>query len=141
MVKKGSNLMQQFVSNLIQFNAFQWIVLAVHLLGFFIFAIIAMVSEKTAGFVSAVFAIMIAIGSIIALIAFRNESLQEVQNHKYVAIKEGKTLEIESRSDLIRSRKLEIDSEDSKRIYVKVNGFFSSHNVIIDKSEIDEVKD
>ena len=133
--------MQQFVSNLIQFNAFQWIVLAVHLLGFFIFAIIAMVSEKTAGFVSAVFAIMIAIGSIIALIAFRNESLQEVQNHKYVAIKEGKTLEIESRSDLIRSRKLEIDSEDSKRIYVKVNGFFSSHNVIIDKSEIDEVKD
>ena len=100
-----------------------------------------MVSEETTGFVSAVFAIMIAIGSIIASIAFRNESLQEVQNHKYVTIKEGKTLEIESRSDLIRSRKLEIDSEDSKRIYVKVNGFFSSHNVIIDKSEIDEVKD
>ena len=133
--------MQQVVSNLTQFNTFQWIVLAVHLLGFFIFAIIAMVSEETTGFVSAVFAIMIAIGSIIALIEFRNESLQEVQNHKYVAIKEGKTLEIESRSDLIRSRKLEIDSEDSKRIYVKVNGFFSSHNVIIDKSEIDEVKD
>ena len=133
--------MQQVVSNLTQFNTFQWIVLAVHLLGFFIFAIIAMVSEETTGFVSAVFAIMIAIGSIIALIAFRNESLQEVQNHKYVAIKEGKTLEIESRSDLIRSHKFEIDSEDSKRIYVKVNGFFSSHNVIIDKSEIDEVKD
>lgn len=133
--------MQQVVSSLIQFNTFQWIVLAIHLLGFFIFAIIAMVSEETTGFVSAVFAIMIAIGSIIASIAFRNESLQEVQNHKYVTIKEGKTLEIESRSDLIRSRKLEIDSEDSKRIYVKVNGFFSSHNVIIDKSEIDEVKD
>lgn len=100
-----------------------------------------MVSEKTAGFVSAVFAIVIAIGSIIISIAFQNEALQEVQNHKYAAIKEGKTLEIESQSDLIRSHKFEIDSEDSKRIYVKVNGFFSSHNVIIDKSEIDEVKD
>ena len=133
--------MQQIVSNLIQFNAFQWIVLAVHLLGFFIFAIIAMVSEKTAGFVSAVFAIVIAIGSIIVSIAFQHEALQEVQKHKYVAIKEGKTLEIESQSDLIRSRKFEIDSEDSKRIYVKVNGFFSSHNVIVDKSEIDEVID
>ena len=84
---------------------------------------------------------MIAVGSIIASIAFQNEALQEVQNHKYVSIKEGKTLEIESQSDLIRSRKFEIDSEDSKRIYVKVNGFFSSHNVIVDKSEIDEVKD
>ena len=133
--------MQQLVSNLVQFNAFQWIVLAIHLLAFFIFAIIAMVSEKTAGFVSAVFAIVIAIGSIIISIAFQHEALQEVQKHKYVAIKEGKTLEIESQSDLIRSRKFEIDSEDSKRIYVKVNGFFSSHNVIVDKSEIDEVKD
>ena len=133
--------MQQVVSSLIQFNTFQWIVLAVHLLGFFIFAIIAMASEKTAGFVSAVFAIMIAIGSIIVSIAFQDEALQEVQNHKYVAIKEGKTLEIDSQSDLIRSRKFEIDSEDSKHIYVKVNGFFSSHNVIVDKSEIDEVKD
>lgn len=133
--------MQQVVSSLIQFNTFQWIVLAIHLLGFFIFAITAMASEKTAGFVSAVFAIMIAIGSIVVSIAFQDEALQEVQNHKYVAIKEGKTLEIESRSDLIRSHKFEIDSEDSKRIYVKVNGFFSSHNAIIDKSEIDEVKD
>lgn len=133
--------MQQVVSSLIQFNTFQWIVLAVHLLGFFIFAIIAMSSEKTAGFASAVFAILIAIGSIVVSIAFQDEARQEVQNHKYVAIKEGKTLEIESQSDLIRSRKFEIDSEDSKRIYVKVNGFFSSHNVIIDKSEIDEVKD
>lgn len=133
--------MQQLVSNLVQFNAFQWIVLAIHLLAFFIFAIIAMVSEKTAGFVSAVFAIVIAIGSIIISIAFQHEALQEVQKHKYVAIKEGKTLEIESQSDLIRSRKFEIDSEDSKRIYVKVNGFFSSHNAIVDKSEIDEVKD
>lgn len=132
--------MQQLVSNLVQFNAFQWIVLAIHLLAFFIFAIIAMVSEKTAGFVSAVFAIVIAIGSIIISIVFQHEALQEVQNHKYVAIKEGKTLEIESQSDLIRSRKFEIDSEDSKRIYVKVNNFFSTQNVIVDKSEIDEVK-
>lgn len=132
--------MQQVVSNLIQFNSFQWIILAVHLLGFFIFAIIAMASDETAGFVSAVIAIMIAVGAIIVSVAFRDEALQEVQNHKYVSIKEGKTLEIESQSDLIRSRKFEIDSEDSKRIYVKVNGFFSSHNVIVDKSEIDEVK-
>lgn len=132
--------MQQIVSNLVQFNSFQWIVLAVHLLGFFIFAIIAMVSDETAGFVSAVIAIMIAVGAIIISVAFRDEALQDVQNHKYVSIKEGKTLEIESQSDLIRSRKFEIDSEDSKRIYVKVNGFFSSHNVIVDKSEIDEVK-
>lgn len=132
--------MQQIVSNLVQFNSFQWIVLAVHLLGFFIFAIIAMVSDETAGFVSTVIAIMIAVGAIIISVAFRDEALQDVQNHKYVSIKEGKTLEIESQSDLIRSRKFEIDSEDSKHIYVKVNGFFSSHNVIVDKSEIDEVK-
>ena len=132
--------MQQVVSNLVQFNSFQWIVLAVHLLGFFIFAIIAMVSDETAGFVSAVIAITIAVGAIIISVAFRDEALQDVQNHKYVSIKEGKTLEIESQSDLIRSRTFEIDSEDSKRIYVKVNGFFSSHNVIVDKSEIDEVK-
>lgn len=132
--------MQQIVSNLVQFNAFQWIVLAIHLLAFFIFAIIAMVSEKTAGFVSAVFAIVIAIGSIIISIAFQHEALQEVKNHEYVVVKNGKSLEIESKSDAIRSYRFEIDSEDTDHIYVKVNNFFSTQNVIVDKSEIDEVK-
>ena len=110
------------------------------MLVFFVFAITAMILDRTASFVSAVLAITIAAGAVIVSTAFQHEALQEVKNHKYVAVKNGKSLEIESKSDQIRSHKFEIDSEDSKHIYVKVNGLFSSHNMIIDKSEIDEVK-
>ena len=132
--------MQSLVSNLAQFNTFQWIVLAAHLLVFFVFAITAMILDRTASFVSAVLAITIAIGSIIASVAFQHEAMQEIQNHKYVAVKNGKSLEIESKSDMIKSHKFEIDSEDADHIYVKVNSIFSTQNVIVDKSEIDEVK-
>lgn len=132
--------MQQLVSNLVQFNTFQTSVMIVHLISFIIVALVAITLEKTPAFISAIFAFMICSGAIIIALAFQNEASQEIQNHNYVAVKNGKSLEIESKSDMIKSHKFEIDSEDSDHIYVKVNGFFSSHNVIIDKTEIDEVK-
>ena len=132
--------MQSLVSNLTQFNIFQTSVMIAHLIGFIIVALVAMTLEKTPAFVSAIFAFMICSGAIIASLVYQEEARQEIQNHKYVAVKNGKSLEIESKSDMIKSHKFEIDSEDSKHIYVKVNGLFSSSNVIVDKSEIDEVQ-
>lgn len=113
----------------------------VHLIGFIIVAIVAITLEKTPAFISAIFAAMICSGAIIIALAFQDEARQEIQNHRYVAVKNGKTLEIESKSDMIKNHKFEIDSEDADHVYVKVNGLFSSRNVIVDKSEIDEVKD
>lgn len=132
--------MQQLVSSLIQYNIFQISVLVAHAVLFIVVAIIAISLEKTPAFISAIFAFMICAGAIVLSIVFSSEAHQEVENHKYVAVKNGKALEIESKSDLIKSRKFEIDSEDADHIYVKVNSLLWSNTFIINKSDIDEVK-
>ena len=132
--------MQQLVSSLIQYNIFQIIVLVAHAVLFIVVAIIAISLEKTPAFISAIFAFMICAGAIVLSIVFSSEAHREVENHKYVAVKNGKALEIESESDLIKSRKFEIDSEDADHIYVKVNSLLWSNTFIINKSDIDEVK-
>ena len=132
--------MQQLVSSLIQYNIFQISALVAHAVLFIVVAIIAISLEKTPAFISAIFAFMICAGAIVLSIVFSSEAHQEVENHKYVAVKNGKALEIESKSDLIKSRKFEIDSEDADHIYVKVNSLLWSNTFIINKSDIDEVK-
>ena len=134
--------MQQFIiSNLAQFNAFQITILAIQSVLFFVVGLIALISEeKIVSFICSLFAIMTLIGVIVVSIVFCNDIRHEVEAHKYVAIKNGKALEIESKSDLIKSRKFEIDSEDADHIYVKVNSVLWSNTFIIYKSDIDEVK-
>lgn len=134
--------MQQFIiSNLLQFNAFQITILAIQAVLFFVAGLIALISEeKIVSFFCSVFSIMTLIGVIVVSIVFSNDARQEVETHKYAAIKNGKALEIESKSDLIKSRKFEIDSEDADHIYVKVNRLLWSNTFIINKSDIDEVK-
>lgn len=134
--------MQQFIiSNLAQFNAFQITILAIQAVLFIVVGLIALISEeKIVSFICSVFAIVTLIGVIVLSIVVSNDIRHEVETHKYVAIKNGKALEIESKSDLIKSRKFEIDSEDADHIYVKVNSVLWSNTFIIYKSDIDEVK-
>lgn len=99
-----------------------------------------MIENNVASFITASFAAMTVIGAIIISFIYSEENKQAVYNHEYIAIKDGKSLEIKSKSDVIKSQIFEIDSEDTDHIYVKVNNFFSTRNVIVDKSEIDEVK-
>jgi hypothetical protein len=134
--------MQQFIiSNLLQFNVFQITILAIQAVLFFVAGLIALISEeKIVSFFCSVFFIMTLIGVIVVSIVFSNDARKEVETHMYAAIKNGKALEIESKSDLIKSRKFEIDSEDADHIYVKVNRLLWSNTFIINKSDIDEVK-
>ena len=134
--------MQQLVSNLIQYTNFQITILMIQVVIFIVTVLITMmIDDDVASFITALFAALTVIGATILSIVFSEENKQAVYNHEYVAVKNGRSLEIESKSDSIRSYRFEIDSEDTDHIYVKVNDLFSSHNVIVDKSEIDEVKD
>ena len=133
--------MQQIVSSLIQYTNFQINVLLTHAVIFIVTVLITMMIENNvASFITASFAAMTVIGAIIISFIYSEENKQAVYNHEYIAIKSGKSLEIKSKSDVIKSQIFEIDSEDTDHIYVKVNNFFSTRNVIVDKSEIDEVK-
>lgn len=133
--------MQQIVSSLIQYTNFQINVLLTHAVIFIVTVLITMmIYDNVASFITALFAALTVIGAIILSIVFSEENKQAVYNHEYVAVKNGKSLEIESKSEAIKSQRFEIDSEDSDHIYVKVHNFFSTRNIIVDKSEIDEVK-
>ena len=133
--------MQQLVSNLIQYTNFQITVLIIQIIIFIVTVLITMmIEDDVASFITALFSAATLIAAIIFSIVYAEENKQAVYNHEYVVVKNGKSLEIESKSDAIRSYRFEIDSEDTDHIYVKVNNFFSTQNVIVDKSEIDEVK-
>lgn len=133
--------MQQIVSSLIQYTNFQINVLLTHAVIFIVTVLITMmIYDNVASFITALFAALTVIGAIILSIVFSEENKQAVYNHEYVAVKNGKSLEIESKSEAIKSQRFEIDSEDSDHIYVKVHNFFSTRNIIVNKSEIDEVK-
>lgn len=132
--------MQQLVSSLIQYHSFQIVLLVVHAALFIVLLLVSIMTDETASYVTALFALLVATGGGILSFVFSNDAHREVENHKYVAVKNGKALEIESKSDLIKSHTFEIDSEDADHIYVKVNSLFWSNNYVIYKSDIDEVK-
>lgn len=132
--------MQNLVSNLTQFSNYQIFFLVVSFAIFFISAIITSVMDENFQFLGATFTIATIIGMIILFIFFTGEQSNAVKNHEYTAVKDQMTLEIKSKSDMIKSHKFKIDSEDDKHIYIKISSLLGTKNYVIDKSEIDETK-
>lgn len=132
--------MQNLVSNLTQFNNYQFTFIMVNCIIFIIFSLIAISTEKTVAFLSAIFIIINIIGTLILTYFFINQQNNAVKNHEYTAIRKQMTLEIESKSDMIKNHKFKIDSEDDNHIYIKTSSLFGTNNYVIEKSEIDETK-
>ena len=128
--------MQNLVSNLTQFNNYQIIFMSIALvIGFFLFVVTAAIRSTI---ISSIVALTVAFGTIMLYIGFSNQQNDAVKNHEYTAIRNEQTLEIESKSDMIKSHKFKIDSEDHDHIYIKTSSLFGTTNYIIDKSEIDK---
>lgn len=131
--------MQNLVSNLTQFNNFQIIMLTAHVVIALILLIISTFAYRTAAVINSGIALIFAIGATMLFIFFSYQRNQTVKNHEYQAIRKQKTLEIESKSDMIKSHKFEIDSEDDTHIYVKTSSLFGTDTYVIEKSELDSV--
>ena len=100
--------MQQLVSQLTQFNGYQLFFLTINIILSIIFLIAAILTEKATAVVNSTLALVIGIGSIIMFVAFTQQREQAVINREYIAIKNQKTLEIQSKSDLIKNYKFNI---------------------------------
>lgn len=133
--------MQQLVSLLTQFNGYQLFFLTINIILSIIFLIAAILTEKTTAVVNSTLALVIGIGSIIMFVAFTQQREQAVINHEYITIKNQKTLEIQSKSDLIKNYKFTIDSEDNHHLYIKQASFWGTTSYVIDKSEVDQIID
>jgi hypothetical protein len=133
--------MQQLVSLLTQFNGYQLFFLTINIILSIIFLIAAILTEKTTAVVNSTLALVIGIGSIIMFVAFTQQREQAVINHEYITIKNQKTLEIQSKSDLIKNYKFTIDSEDNHHLYIKQSSFWGTTSYVIDKSEVDQIID
>lgn len=128
--------MQNLVSNLTQFSNYQIIFMSITLItGFFLFVVTATIRSTT---ISSIVALTITFGTIMLYIGFSNQQNDAVKNHEYTVIRNEQTLEIESKSDMIKSHKFKIDSEDHDHIYIKTSSLFGTTNYIIDKSDIDK---
>lgn len=128
--------MQNLVSNLTQFSNYQIIFMSIVLVaGFFLFVVTAAIRSTI---ISSILALTVAFGTIMLYIGFSNQQNDAVINHEYTAIRNEQTLEIESKSDMIKSHKFKIDSEDHDHIYIKTSSLFGTTNYIIDKSDIDK---
>lgn len=131
--------MQQLVSQLTQFNGYQLFFLTINIILSIIFLIAAILTEKATAVVNSTLALVIGIGSIIMFVAFTQQREQAVINREYIAIKNQKTLEIQSKSDLIKNYKFTIDSEDNHHLYIKQSSFWGTTSYVIDKSEVDQI--
>lgn len=131
--------MQQLVSQLTQFNGYQLFFLTINIIISIIFLIAAILTEKATAVVNSTLALVIGIGSIIMFVAFTQQREQAVINREYIAIKNQKTLEIQSKSDLIKNYKFTIDSEDNHHLYIKQSSFWGTTSYVIDKSEVDQI--
>lgn len=131
--------MQQLVSQLTQFNGYQLFFLTINIILSIIFLIAAILTEKATAVVNSTLALVIGIGSIIMFVAFTQQREQAVINREYIAIKNQKTLEIKSKSDLIKNYKFTIDSEDNHHLYIKQSSFWGTTSYVIDKSEVDQI--
>lgn len=128
--------MQNLVSNLTQFSNYQIIFMSIALvIGFFLFVVTAAIRSTI---ISSIVALTVAFGTIMLYIGFSNQQNDAVKNHEYTAIRNEQTLEIESKSDMIKSHKFKIDSEDHDHIYIKTSSLFGTTNYIIYKSDIDK---
>ena len=128
--------MQNLVSNLTQFSNYQTIFMSIALVvGFFLFVVTAAIRSTI---ISSIVALTEAFGTLILYIGFSNQQNDAVKNHEYTAIRNEQTLEIESKSDMIKSHKFKINSEDHDHIYIKKSSLFGTTNYIIDKSDIDK---
>lgn len=133
--------MQQLVSQLTQFNGYQLFFLTINIILSIIFLVAAILTEKATAVVNSTLALVIGIGSIIMFVAFTQQREQAVINHEYITIKNQKTLEIQSKSDLIKNYKFTIDSEDNHHLYIKQSSFWGTTSYVIDKSEVDQIID
>lgn len=131
--------MQQLVSQLTQFNGYQLFFLTINIILSIIFLIAAILTEKATAVVNSTLALVIGIGSIIMFVAFTQQREQAVINREYISIKNQKTLEIQSKSDLIKNYKFTIDSEDNYHLYIKQSSFWGTTSYVIDKSEVDQI--
>ena len=104
-------------------------------IGFFLFVVTAAIRSTI---ISSIVALTVAFGTIMLYIGFSNQQNNAVKNHEYTAIRNEQTLEIESKSDMIKSHKFKIDSEDHDHIYIKTSSLFGTTNYIIDKSDINK---
>ena len=128
--------MQNLVSNLTQFSNYQTIFMSIALVvGFFLFVVTAAIRSTI---ISSIVALTEAFGTLILYIGFSYQQNDAVKNHEYTAIRNEQTLEIESKSDMIKSHKFKINSEDHDHIYIKKSSLFGTTNYIIDKSDIDK---
>ena len=128
--------MQNLVSNLTQFSNYQIIFMSIALVaGFFLFVVTAAIRSTI---ISSIVALTVTFGTMMLYIGFSNQQNDAVKNHEYTAIRNEQTLEIESKSDMIKSHKFKIDSEDHDHIYIKTSSLFGTTNYIIDKSDIDK---
>lgn len=128
--------MQNLVSNLTQFSNYQIIFMSIALItGFFLFVVTATIRSTI---ISSIVALTFTFGTIMLYIGFSNQQNDAVKNHEYTAIRNEQTLEIESKSDMIKSHKFKIDSENHDHIYIKTSSLFGTTNYIIDKSDIDK---
>lgn len=133
--------MQQLVSQLTQFNGYQLFFLTINIILSIIFLVAAILTEKATAVVNSTLALVIGIGSIIMFVAFTQQREQAVINHEYITIKNQKTLEIQSKSDLIKNYKFTIDSEDNHHLYIRQSSFWGTTSYVIDKSEVDQIID
>lgn len=128
--------MQNLVSNLTQFSNYQIIFMSIALVaGFFLFVVTAAIRSTI---ISSIIALTVLFANLMLYIGFLNQQDDAVKNHEYKAIRNEQTLEIESKSDMIKSHKFKIDSEDHDHIYIKTSSLFGTKNYIINKSDIDK---
>lgn len=131
--------MQNLVSILTKFSDYQMFFVVVSFAIFVVVAILTAVIDEEYQFIFTAFTIITAIVPIVVFIFFMGEQANAVKNHEYTATRDQMTLEIESKSDMIKSHKFKIDSEDDTHIYIKTSSLFGTNTYVIEKSELDSV--
>lgn len=129
--------MQNLVSTLTQFNSMQTILMSITIIIGIVLIILTCLTFSL-DIVSSAINLTIAFLALILFIFFTNQQNDAVKNHEYTAIRNEQKLEIESKSDMIKSHKFKIDSEDHDHIYIKTSSLFGTTNYIIDKSDINK---
>ena len=112
--------MQQLVAMLTHYNSYQIWVTVITIILTLVLLIISIFSKRMVSFVTFVRAMAIGMifGCFVIYLDFSHQMNEAVAKHEYKAIKNQKTLEIKSNSDMIKDYKFEIDSEDKEHIYI-----------------------
>lgn len=110
--------MQQLVAMLTHYNSFQIWVTVINIILTLVLLIICIFSEKMVSFITFLMALVTALGGFGLYLVFSHQMNEAVAKHEYKAIKNQKTLEIKSNSDMIKDYKFEIDSEDKEHVYI-----------------------